>query len=333
MKTRKNNQRINYYDGQRLQSSDLKADTGFESWLRGVHVRAVHQTWGIALGLELSVDNGQVRIAPGIAYDCHGRELITARPMLVPQPQLPAGKAEAYWYDLVISYDDKLGAELPPSALCFENGRSPLEEQPLWRWRLVEAFQKDIQPLGHGSVRLGEEIPLGRFLISRKKEISDSDAGVRRTVQAQVRPYIASGQAKLTPIYNYFAGNYYLKVDTSAAGFNQAPYYFASLATHPLLGNRSSFGKDELDTIQRTLGPFLSIRDADRKSFTLEVRFATTLVDITGSNQFYNMLADQFTINWTGIEMTRGCPPPPAYVVFLPLFIYAEAVTFVTDNG
>lgn len=334
MKTRRTNQRINYFDGQLLRADDLQADSGYEAWLRGMHVRAVHQTWGIALGFELTLVGGQVRIAPGIAYDCHGREIMSARPITVAAPQLPEGPAPGHYFDLVISYDEGLAAEPAGATLCFEPGRPPFEEGPLWRWRYAGpmAFALAPAPTDHGSVRLGEEIPLGRFLLTRRAGLGEPDGSVRRSVQAQVRPYIANGQAQLTPIFNYWYGNYFLTIDTSAAGFNQTPYYFAGLSSHPLIGSRTNFTIEEAATIRNTFGPFLSIRDADRDGFTLDVRFANPLVGSTGSGSYASLLAEQFSVKWVGIEMTRGCPAPPTYFVFLPLFVTAEAVLIVNEE-
>jgi len=48
--------RVRYHDGARLASRDMREDARFESRLRSVHVRALHDTWGVALGFLLAVD-------------------------------------------------------------------------------------------------------------------------------------------------------------------------------------------------------------------------------------------------------------------------------------
>src|SRR4051812_4682246 len=66
---------------------------------RALHVRAVHGTWGVALGFELALaDGGQaVAVGPGFGYDCRGREIASAELL---QTRLPSLGEPA---DLVIS--------------------------------------------------------------------------------------------------------------------------------------------------------------------------------------------------------------------------------------
>ena len=45
-----NLQRIAYHEGQLLSARDLGDDAAYESRLRGLHVRGLHNTWGVAPG-------------------------------------------------------------------------------------------------------------------------------------------------------------------------------------------------------------------------------------------------------------------------------------------
>jgi hypothetical protein len=88
-------------DGELLRARDLTADVTGEEDRRALHVRAVHGTWGVALGFELEPVGGAraVAVGPGFGYDCRGREIASAERTLAPAPTLdrPA--------DLVISAD------------------------------------------------------------------------------------------------------------------------------------------------------------------------------------------------------------------------------------
>ena len=66
-------QRIRYYDDQLLKADDLQDDVAYEARMRELHVRTVHNTWGVALGFEIDVskDRDAVLIGPGIAKAAH----------------------------------------------------------------------------------------------------------------------------------------------------------------------------------------------------------------------------------------------------------------------
>ena len=131
---------IRHRDGELLRARDLAAEVAGEEARRAVHVLAVHDTWGVALGFSLGVGvsgRGAV-VGPGFGYDRRGRELVSAATVFVPRPAADGS------YDLAVA------------AAC------GLE----WRWR---------EP---GRACAGELV-LARFSVA-DGVLSDPDVSVRR---------------------------------------------------------------------------------------------------------------------------------------------------------
>ena len=71
-------ERVTYRRGQRLEARDLHDDHRRDARLRELHVRHLHDTWGIALGFEVTgirdTGSGAARNATGILVGprlCH----------------------------------------------------------------------------------------------------------------------------------------------------------------------------------------------------------------------------------------------------------------------
>ncbi|MBP8001026.1 MAG: hypothetical protein KA314_02930 [Chloroflexi bacterium] len=346
-KQQTDSQRIRYFDGQLLTARDLRDDVAYEARMRGLHVRALHNTWGVALGLAVTVQNNNVvKVSPGIAYDCRGRELFSARDLLIGPPPRPLGsQVNAWLFDLVIRYDESGERGRADSVLCTD-GVNPGEERPLWRWRFAGdavGFTPTSTTAPPEPLRLGEEIPLARFVIQpTEPRIGPPDFTERRNAQGLVRPHIADGQVQ-QPLLPHPDGNelsFTMTINTSAGGFNQTPFYFARI-TVPILLDLAQQGGQTAELLRRLLGPFVTIRTASRQSFILDIRFALSqprggvvlrrenfallalLRRVAGREDVLSAL-----VNWVGVEPTGGCPPPPLafpYFLFLPTFINAAA--------
>jgi hypothetical protein len=77
-------------DGEELAARDLAADVANEDARRALHVRAVHGTWGVALGFDVQPDDAThaLAVGPGFGYDCRGRAIVSPQQVLVPIPSL-----------------------------------------------------------------------------------------------------------------------------------------------------------------------------------------------------------------------------------------------------
>jgi hypothetical protein len=344
-------QRIRYYGDQLLKADDLQDDVAYEARMRELHVRTVHNTWGVALGFEIDVseDGDAVLIGPGIAYNCSGRELISVRTLGIGLPAPPTGsQADAWWFDLVINYRETADLLAGRSAheRCLGTGISPTEEQPTWCWYFAGDVTAEPPPALAEDIRLGDQVPLARFKIAapldggRMKLAGKPDLSIRRNAQGLVRPHIAGGHFEGTFQYEPQQRAASLWVDTKAGGFSQAPRYFASLASHPLLAETDADAPDPeyLAVLRLLLGPFLAIRAPSRDGFTLDVRFALSpFREMLATTELANMamveestaaiskvLASRVDLHasvyWLGIESVGGCPPPWRLIQLFYLF-------------
>ena len=81
---------LRHRDGEELAAGDLAAEVASEDARRALHVRAVHRTWGVALGFDVQPDDAADALAvdPGFGYDCRGRAIMSPAQVLVPIPSL-----------------------------------------------------------------------------------------------------------------------------------------------------------------------------------------------------------------------------------------------------
>lgn len=307
--------RIGYYHGQQLAARDLQDEADFESRMRGLHMRGLHNTWGVALGFEVVRQDALVlQVGPGLAYDAHGREIVSAHTLNVGPPVLPRNTgAGAWWFDLVIRYDDWM--EPPLASLgCFQ-GVPPGEERPRWRWCYAgpAAGAKAVQPLSP-EVRLGEDIPLVRVRLTDEPGFDEAlDFSLRRAAQGLVRPHVAGGSPQRNLALDTSRFAFTTTIDTSAAGFNQTPFYFARVSIPALLQLAQSG-----ESLPSFLGPFVTVRSPQRTSFSLDVRIAQTSSVLRAAATTVPTVPAQVT--WIGVEPTGGCPP--SLTLFAAFFLF-----------
>lgn len=333
--------RIRYYQGQPLQARDLRDEVAYEAGMNNLHVTALHNTWGVAVGLEvaLSDDRRSAIIGPGMAYDRCGQAIINPAELTIPAPppqQQPYNaKPVIWWYDLVVRYDDHLTSENSGAVDCRRGGFA--EERLAWRW-VFAGFAEDpaaLAPDLAAGVRLGDEVPLARVVVDPGGYVVSVDLSQRRTARAITRPYIASGQAFVQAASNLTDVCWRATVNTAAGGFSSArPRYFARLLEHPLRTvrntNPDTVGIEGLNypNVLRLLhGPFVSISNPTRSSFRLEVRFAVDVQVPTTIAHLIMMPAQlPLKVSWYGMEPTGGCQPPAPEMAFM--FMYYMPVQY-----
>ena len=221
-------ERLRYWQGQMLRSRDFRDQLAIEAQLRWWHNRALHNTFGVSLGLAVSAPMSSalaVRVTCGVAYDCFGRELILQETRDIP---LPAALPDEQSLTLLIRYKET--SRFPKRAEveegCLPGPCSPLEEAPEFIWKPSDRLQVvDGVPLAR--VRYGEKGP------SLDKEYV---APISRPLS---RPHIASGATipgnTRWDLWSVMVPEQVINIgvqttiDTSAAGFTETPCYFAWL--------------------------------------------------------------------------------------------------------
>jgi hypothetical protein len=340
--------RVRHYQGQRLLANDLQDDYDNPAWLRGLHVVALHDTWGIALGFDVTLaSDGSVVVGPGFAYDARGREIVLAHERGLPGPlEVFPPESRPLAYELVASYDAELGRREASLDLvpCTGAGDRPGHERPAFAWR---------RP---GTTRLGLEAPLMAVRVAAGKLTNDPlDPSVRRYAQAQARPHIAAG---VTPPQQVWLPNkehseltlgYQTLVDTRDAGFIGTPYYLAQLR----------FGKAGVpDTLAFLLAGFAnvfltSVVNPGPDRFTFRVvpgREERDVAGVAGGHPALAFVAAAtsgstttvarlpWQVSWVGVEPVSGCAPQLSLAFieaflrfrreFTPLFLEERGLRF-----
>jgi hypothetical protein len=299
--------RVTYREGQLLAALDLQDDKRRNDRLRWMHVRYLHDTWGIALGFEVrkKADGAAVIVGPGYAVDSRGRDILLSSAMEIPVPSL-AGPATIV---LMVSFqDDAKFRQLPDALMCPLTGLNPRADRPLLFWKAAE------------EVRLGLEVPLVALQIENDRIHGDLISRVRRKARRLVRPHLGLGTTEpgktgwrnvMTPPQQLSVLE--VTVDTTEAGFSRVPYYFASLA-----GDFSGIivAPEGPGVEPWPVGsfpaffnvPFGFITDETASGFTFRILPARGFpVGVpTVSEQAE---AHEWTISWLGIEPVLGCAP------------------------
>ena len=307
---------VTYRDGQLLTALDIGSDQQRDDRLSRLHMRYLHDTWGIALGFEVTqviheedgikrVDSGgaAVSVGPGYAVDIHGRPVLLSNPPV--SPSLPKVNGHSSFV-LTVSYQDggtfRSRSEL--ESLCLSSDFNPRHERPVFAWK---------RP---ATVRIGPQIPLVQINILDGIIQGELDFRVRRYTQPIVRPHMAWGTTeKRRTGWKVWTGKddqplginrgLEAKVDTSDAGFTKNPFYFAILDRRADEGPNDSSNSDALGT-ESTL--FLDglrfVTDTDREGFTYRIFQPDSEPLKPGDAETLG-----WSLVWLGVEPVTGCEP------------------------
>jgi len=229
-------QRLTYQQGQGLRSADRRDQVAIEAQMRAWHNRAKHDAYGVSEGLTVELSATEAVIAPGLAYDVRGRELILQQPRRIGFPK--ADSATATTWFLLARYKET--SEYPKRSesdcQCY-SAVSPFLETPEFLWKL----KADWNPQ--------DGVPIAS-VISDAAGIKNNAAFVRPREHGLKRRRIVTGQTlagstEWAP-WEFIGVGFKLpigvqvKVDTSQSGFTRPPCYFAWLErmTDPLQAPR-----------------------------------------------------------------------------------------------
>jgi hypothetical protein len=227
-------ERVRYWQGQLLASADLQTQLRVDEELRRLHNRAVHQAYGVAIGLGIADDDaakledGKLKLPCGMAYDCAGRGLIVEEERTIPLPVPVTDNLT-----LVLAYDpasvDGIALRWMPAPdvnantgvaltrLILKDGNAKIDAE----FRPVV-----VRPMARPRMAIGTTIP-GETAWKPWK-IGSEEIGVQ------------------------------VEVDTSSEGFTRLPHYFAEVIA----------GKPTEDFVPAW---FASIAEPSAHSFTLRL--------------------------------------------------------------
>ena len=81
--------RPNFFNGRFLTAADLNQEQEYVRDKFKRHNRTLHG-FGIASGLRVTIDSGQIVVEPGLALDCEGNEIVIETAQTIAPPATPA---------------------------------------------------------------------------------------------------------------------------------------------------------------------------------------------------------------------------------------------------
>lgn len=314
------NERIRFFDGQRLFASDLQDLEQFNRQMRWLHNQSLHQP-GVASGYAVSgkKDDRQVTIQPGYAIDSSGREIILTEPVVLQVPPVASDDAgRPVYYDLVVSYpaDGDLKEVETRDGVCVSRRAVRLREAPVFCW--IELVPTDDPPgarallvdrksrLGdlNGQIERGERIRLARAEVLDCKLNQPLSVTERRNARPSAQPYLFAGRTdstKWNALVSTFGITLTTEVDTSPANFRTVPRY----VTHAV-GDRSVSVKIANKPRTLILDGFVRPDELKDRSFKFTMLIPGTLVDrdlkLVDVAAALNETNPKWYVEWLGIE-------------------------------
>ncbi len=154
--------RAHYVEGQLLRLGDLVDEQAYHIAMRRVH-NVAHHAWGIVRGLELMADEGGIRLAPGLAVDGYGREVIVPFDHTVDLSAFDVRSSDQL--DLWLLYHQLPSRSTTGAATCPPGGNGAAPAATPAADRLAESYRVEARPsAGAGADRRKPEGVPGRDL-------------------------------------------------------------------------------------------------------------------------------------------------------------------------
>jgi len=243
------NERIKFFNGQRLFASDLQDVEQFNREMRWLHNQSLHQP-GVASGYAVTgnKDDREVTVEAGYAIDALGREIVLTQPEVLQIPPVANdGQGNPVYYDLTVSYpsDALLKETETRDGVCASRNAVRLREKPVFCWielvstsstfgtdAITEGRQAKLAALNK-QVEDGLRIRLARAEILNCKLNQPLSVAQRRNAKPATQPFIFANRTgknlDWNPRAKEFAIEITTRVNTSAAHFRTPPRYFANV--------------------------------------------------------------------------------------------------------
>jgi len=266
-----------FFNGQRIEATDLKTLVARQRELRWQHNRTLH-TWGIGSGLVV-IGEKEARAAlvgPGYAIDSMGREILLSESHTEPVPPVAGEDGKPNSYYLTISFPDQAGITTNETrdGICMPRGAVRLLETPVFCWVKIDEQ-------GRPAIEVRSDIEEGRKIVLARAEVLNCKLAQplsireRRNSKVAAQPYIAAGNTpeKSTPWQLWKELNesgeevvvgVQVDVDTSDAGFRQTPAYSARVG-----GNRFGIVQTDSGADLLLIEPIAHVENASAQQFRL----------------------------------------------------------------
>jgi hypothetical protein len=311
-------ERLRFFNGQRLLSTDLQGIDDFNRGMRWLHNLSLHQS-GIGSGFAVYGNKGdrEITIKAGYAIDDLGREIVLTHPETLPVPPVAGDdKGKSIFYDLTVSYPDDSALEEAETrdGICLKRGVVRLREEPVFCWVALTMGPDGFVPIDPS---LKADIQTHRKIILAQIEVLNCQLNQsicivhRPDARPDCGPYIACGKeesirwkparelnealasqfAQMSlPLFAFTA-----EINTSSAGFLTVPSYSVNV-----VGRRSTKQFVILDLLCR-------VRAAEIDRFTmfllvLVVPLQTRALRSGRSIDLIKNTVNSWTIVWMGVE-------------------------------
>lgn len=316
-------ERVRYWQGQMLRSRDFNDIHAIEEQRRWWHNRALHNAYGIhldpvdpqnpnaspALFVKLTPDETAVTVTAGLAYDSFGRELILESDQTVPLPPLPENHEE---FLLLARYHME-----PPdrqkesvSGVCYTNSGPLRPEFVEFVWKHPEQC--------FSSVTDGVQLAKLTVLDGRKTVSLEPQASVRPLARPQLGsgstvPGNTSWEIWTSGLEETDDFGVQTTIDTSAAGFTDAPCYFAWLQGNLFNPNPPTLANALFTSIaEETVNSFVfRIAFPQLQQGTIQIAAATATPGMTyiDANNFALFARKQnLYVSWIGCQENASAP-------------------------
>jgi hypothetical protein len=330
------NERIKFFNGQRLFASDLQDVEQFNREMRWRHNQSLHQA-GVASGYAVTgnKDDREVTIESGYAIDSVGREIVLTQPEVLQIPPVANdGQGNPVYYDLTVSYPSDLLLKETETrdGVCASRSAVRLREKPVFCWvelvstsslfgpkAITEGRQAKLASMNE-QVESGLRIRLARAEILNCKLNQPLSVAQRRNAKPPSQPFIWAGRTKTDlnwdPRVKGFAVEVTARVDTSIAHFRTAPRYFANVIgpreIKPVIdGKEISLivdGFERIYSLSDELSPGFAQSDADdRIGFKFSLFIPSILIDLRNVTldkvaAALNPALKDWYVEWMGVE-------------------------------
>lgn len=309
--------RVTYWEGQMLRSSDFLDIHRVEDQRRWWHNRAMHSAYGVYQGFHATAVGGNqgqpgvVQVSPGVAYDCFGRELILECRATIQYAVQPLAQGDVR--TLLVRYKrppSRRDSDPVTAVCCFCNGRHS--------GGTIEFVWSD-----HRRISPQDGVPLGQVRGAGFNRGGFSGFTTPPRRRALARPHLATGSTvagntswqpwDFTPPASNVAASFPVEigvqttVDTSAAGFTQVPQYFAWL-------QGSIWNPATLQLVPALLP---SIANESLDSFTFRLILMVAESDVVFAEGFAASLAEPINLVQSADDFADFAQQQGLYVAWL----------------